>query len=131
MQRFALAIISILTFLMMSSPSIEALGTTPQFSSLTLSEMTINEALRELNTNPDNNLTIDLQPGQIVINLVATGQNGNVNTFGLTLVPFVNELSQLDLEATLFTINELEFPLNNNNNPAVQRNDRKYFNLPH
>lgn len=89
-------------------------------SSLRLSESAINTGIRANNTDPNNDLSIDLQPGQIVVNLASTGQGGNVTRFGLTLVPSVTAGGRLDLQATRLTINELELDLNNSN-PAVNR----------
>lgn len=84
-------------------------------NSLTLSEGVINEALRANIQNPDNDLSIDLQPGQIVVNLSITGQRGNTTTFALTLVPSVNPDGQLDFEATRLTLNGNEIQLNEAN----------------
>ncbi|NDJ59858.1 MAG: hypothetical protein GYB67_01965 [Chloroflexi bacterium] len=86
--------------------------------SLTLSEAEINEALRAGSQDPNSSLTIDFQPGQMVINLDVTGQRGNTTRFGLTVVPAV-ENGQLRLNPTRLTINTLEINLNNNNNRAV------------
>ena len=85
-------------------------------NTLSLSEAQINQALRENNQNAANDLSIDLQPGQFVVNLVATGPQGNTNRLGLTLVPAV-VAGRLDINATRLTINEIQ--LNLNNNPAA------------
>lgn len=86
-------------------------------SSLTFSEVAINELLQANNQNPENNLSVDLQQGQFVIKLEATGANGKVNTFTLTIVPSIFD-QQLKLDATKLTLNDIEIPLNNNN-PAI------------
>ncbi len=88
---------------------------------LTLSEDVINEALRANNNNPNSDLSVDLRPGQIIIRLDTTGQRGNTTTFTLTLIPSVGADGQLETEATLLTINELEIPIDNSNNPNVAR----------
>lgn len=86
-------------------------------NSLTLSEATINETLQQNSPDPNTDLSVDFQTGQLVINLVATGPRGNTSEFALILVPSVNPNGSLQIDATKLTLNGFEIPINNN--PAV------------
>ncbi|MEL6271769.1 MAG: hypothetical protein AAFR22_18320, partial [Chloroflexota bacterium] len=46
-------------------------------STLTLTESEINTVLRSYSQNQDSDLSVDFRPGQLVVNLVVTGQRGN------------------------------------------------------
>ncbi|GEM_PF-4578907 len=87
---------------------------TSSSSSIILSEANINDLLRSGQQQDGNDFFLDFQPGQIVVNLVVTGEQGNITEFGLTLVPFVSPQKTLEFDATLLTINEIEIPINNN-----------------
>lgn len=112
--RISIFVLLITSMMLTLATSISAQS--PGVSTLTISESFINEAIQANNQNPDADLSLDLQPGQIVVELVTTGRNGNTTVFTLTLVPSVTPDGKLDFEATKLTINDLEIPLNNNNN---------------
>lgn len=84
---------------------------------LTLTEAAINEALAVGIEDPNTAFFVDLQPGQMVINLNVTGQRGNVTRFALTVVPVIDANGQLTLEATLLTVND--FPIDLGDNEAI------------
>lgn len=91
-------------------------------STLTLSEDLINTMLRSGIQNEGNDFFVDLQPGQIMLNLVITGQRGNTNEATLTLVPAVSG-GELNFDATEFTLNGTAFPINNDNNAVNAASD--------
>lgn len=86
-------------------------------NTLTLTEALLNQVIREGTTDPNVDLSLDMQPGQIVVNLTVTGERGNTLTGALTLVPSVVN-GELEVTPTQLTLNGLELPIDNNN-PAV------------
>ncbi|MEL6151361.1 MAG: hypothetical protein AAFR56_17175 [Chloroflexota bacterium] len=91
-------------------------------STLTLTESEINTVLRSYSQNQDSDLSVDFRPGQLVVNLVVTGQRGNTTNFGLTLVPLLQN-GTLDFDATQLTINELAIPIDDNNQAVASTAD--------
>ena len=108
-------VILLICLLLISATHVSAQSNPP--NTLSLSEAQINTALRANNKNEANDLSIDLQPGQFVVNLESTGPRGNTTRLGLTIVPSI-AAGELRLEATHLTINDLA--ININNNPAAR-----------
>lgn len=86
----------------------------PTENSLMLSEAQINAALQAEPLPAGNELSVDLQPGQIVIIWMVTGQRGNTTTFALTLVPYISTEGDLKFDAVRLTLNGTEININNN-----------------
>lgn len=92
---------------------VDAQDASSPVNTLILTEAYLNTALRLAMQEAQGELTVDLQPGQMILNLATTDRRGNPLTMSLTFAPVVAN-GQLDLNATQFSLNGLVVNLNEN-----------------